>query len=412
MGPKGPVILVKTSELKPSEFCKGIYDLTPKEDFVESIGANGVLVPLWVTVDNKIIGGHRRWAAAMKLNLDTIPAQIVPDSDELSIESNRTRHKTWSERIKEAKKIKEILTQKAKERQLAGKKVDPGNDSDKGRTMDHVGKIMGTSRMTADHLLELEGKRPDLLEKIDVGRLSPFGAYKTMKMEENSARHRDEKLVVSLKSDVTPAIRLGDFRILGQGIPDNSVSLILTDPPYLEEHLPLWDDLGALAARVLKPGGYLVTYSGHFHLLTCMNALAKHLDYYWLMSLKHAGQSKVVFQRNLIADFKPILVFGKPPLGRNYRCFHDLIEGNGPEKTFHQWGQDVRAFEELIEDFCPLDGHILEPFAGGGSVIEACLNTKRNVTAFEIETGAHKILERRFLQTPTGVSNPNDQIPA
>lgn len=34
-----------------------------------------------------------------------------------------------------------------------------------------------------------------------------------------------------------------------------SVDLILTDPPYPREFLPLWSDLGDLAERVLKRGG-------------------------------------------------------------------------------------------------------------------------------------------------------------
>ena len=34
----------------------------------------------------------------------------------------------------------------------------------------------------------------------------------------------------------------------------NSVDLILTDPPYEREFLPVYEDLAKLAAHVLKPG--------------------------------------------------------------------------------------------------------------------------------------------------------------
>ncbi len=59
----------------------------------------------------------------------------------------------------------------------------------------------------------------------------------------------------------------GDFRELGAAIPDGSVSLIFTDPPYDRASLPLYSDLGAFAARVLRPGGSLITYVGNLGLL-------------------------------------------------------------------------------------------------------------------------------------------------
>ena len=39
----------------------------------------------------------------------------------------------------------------------------------------------------------------------------------------------------------------------GSKIADNSIDLILTDPPYNEESIPLYGELAKLAQRVLKP---------------------------------------------------------------------------------------------------------------------------------------------------------------
>jgi len=396
-GEFGSVKMVKVAELKSSEFCLGIYDLTPPPDLVESIQENGVLAPIWITSDGKIISGHRRVNACRRLGINEIHAQMVPDYDRLSIESNRQRIKTLAEKISEGKASQILLAEKAKQRQLAGKKGDNlGPNLERGRTLELVAPVMGMSKGSAAKVFELAEKRPDLIVKIDKGKKSLHSAYKDMKRDANADRHRAEQIAVIQKSPIVPIIRHGDFKVLGKGIPDNSVDLLLTDLPYLGKHIPLWEDVAELGSKVLKPGGFLVSYCGHFHLLDCMNGLAKHLDYYWMMALKHSGQCSPVFQRNLIADFKPILVFAKPPLGRNYRCFHDLITDKGKEKTFHEWGQGVSAFEELIEDFCTLDGNILEPCAGGGSVIQAALNRKRQITAFEIDDKAYKILERRF----------------
>jgi predicted methyltransferase len=49
-------------------------------------------------------------------------------------------------------------------------------------------------------------------------------------------------------------------------IPDNSVPLILTDPPYGDEAAPLYEWLALWARRVLIPGGSLICYTGQSRL--------------------------------------------------------------------------------------------------------------------------------------------------
>ena len=54
----------------------------------------------------------------------------------------------------------------------------------------------------------------------------------------------------------------GDFRSRLLELPAGSADMICTDPPYPAEYLPLWDDLGAQAARLLRAGGVLVARCG------------------------------------------------------------------------------------------------------------------------------------------------------
>jgi hypothetical protein len=75
-------------------------------------------------------------------------------------------------------------------------------------------------------------------------------------------------------------IRHGDFRDLSAELKSNSVDLVFTDPPYDDESLPLYGDMGEVAARVLKPGGSLVTYCGHMQFPDAALALKKHLRFW------------------------------------------------------------------------------------------------------------------------------------
>src|SRR5215472_11153137 len=57
-------------------------------------------------------------------------------------------------------------------------------------------------------------------------------------------------------------MRIGDAREVLADIPDNSIPLILTDPPYGNEAERLYEWLSEFADRVLMPGGSLICYTG------------------------------------------------------------------------------------------------------------------------------------------------------
>ena len=87
-------------------------------------------------------------------------------------------------------------------------------------------------------------------------------------------------------------IHHGPIAEMGIKFDDDSVDLILTDPPYGEEYLDCWTDLAKFAARSLKPGRFLVTYSGQFHFDKVMAILSGELTYYWSLAMLHSGNKQ------------------------------------------------------------------------------------------------------------------------
>jgi predicted methyltransferase len=85
------------------------------------------------------------------------------------------------------------------------------------------------------------------------------------------------------------SIITGDARELAGAIPDNSVDLIFTDPPYLKEFLPLYEWLAETAERILKPGGWLFAYGATEHLPNHLERMGQYLDYFWVFTLLHNG---------------------------------------------------------------------------------------------------------------------------
>jgi ParB-like chromosome segregation protein Spo0J len=113
------------SRLKAHSMNAEIYgDAEPDDGLLESIKANGILEPLVVTPDGTILSGHRRWRAALNLGFADVPARemkLNTDIDEQAtiLEFNRQREKTFSQRMREAEKLKEIAATRAKEKQEA-----------------------------------------------------------------------------------------------------------------------------------------------------------------------------------------------------------------------------------------------------------------------------------------------------
>jgi len=150
-------------------------------------------------------------------------------------------------------------------------------------------------------------------------------------------------------------IRYGDFREVLADLPDQSVDIILTDPPYPQEYLPLWDDLGKFAARVLKPTGVLLAYSGQLHLPQVLEMLTKHLRWWWMCAIQHTGASGYIVAggRRIMNQWKPLLIlipYNAPPLQVQ---FHDFIEGGGRQKELHNWEQSTEEAVRILQTFKP-----------------------------------------------------------
>lgn len=105
-------------------------------DLLKSIGRDGILVPLIINDDGVIISGSRRWIAALKLGLPSVPVEVRSFKNESEekqaiLDYNRYREKSFSQKMREAQLLKEIEAKKAKRRMLAGRR-DPTLTSGEG----------------------------------------------------------------------------------------------------------------------------------------------------------------------------------------------------------------------------------------------------------------------------------------
>jgi DNA modification methylase len=162
-------------------------------------------------------------------------------------------------------------------------------------------------------------------------------------------------------------LRIGDAREVLAEIADNSVALLITDPPYGNEAEPLYEWLAQFAARVLITGGSLICYTGQGKLDRDMAILGARLKYWWLCQMPHTQSQK--FQGiGVFVTFKPVLWFVKGhrrilPSGQRPLMTDEFISPS-PDKMAHAWAQGEGGVWVPIEHLTEPGETIVDPFAG------------------------------------------------
>jgi hypothetical protein len=231
-----------------------------------------------------------------------------------------------------------------------------------------------------------------------------FGKYLLRIREREDKREEAVAAANRVPSDEWVRIETGDFRTVLQDIPDDSVDLILTDPPYAKESLPLWDDMGKFAARVLKSGRLLVAMSGHFYVPTVLRNLEKSLTYVWIATMALGGVPNTVYPYWLKSYGKPLLLFSKgkyDPIPDHW--FKDLVDGDGMNKDNRPHQQGVSQSRHLIETLTREGDLVADPFLGSGTNALAAKSLGRRFTGADIDVHATSEAKRRIAEAPQPV---------
>ena len=192
----------------------------------------------------------------------------------------------------------------------------------------------------------------------------------------------------------------GDAQELAKRIPDESVDLIFTDPPYSKEYWYLYEWLTVIASRVLKPSGFLLTYAGPYWKADVMKRLNEHLDYFWDFILMHKGNTTILWTRRIISRYKSILAYVlKDSKALPRTNVIGLIPGEGSSKNFHHWGQGKRPATLLIDCFSRPNDIVVDFMAGAGTFVAVCKELGRNYIAFEIDPDTAELARERVRTT-------------
>lgn len=188
--------------------------------------------------------------------------------------------------------------------------------------------------------------------------------------------------------------------LINQLEPD-SVDVIITDPPYKQEYLPVYGDLAKLAAKVLKPGGSLVTMTGQSYLPEIFSLMTPHIKYHWMTAyLTPGGQSVQLWQRQVNTFWKPIIWYVKGDYTGKWLGDVAKSAVNDNDKRFHEWGQSESGMADLIERFSNLGDTILDPFLGGGTTAIVAIQMGRKFIGSDIDPEKIETTQKRLANSP------------
>lgn len=215
-----------------------------------------------------------------------------------------------------------------------------------------------------------------------------------------AATRADAQPVSNLPPDALVEIHHRDFREMP--VAPGSARLIFTDPLYHREHLYLYSELAEWAAKVLQPGGLLVTYLGTSYLPEVVQMLGQHLKYVWQFATVFDGQKTSIHDRHIRTGWKPLLVYSNGPY-QPVDWTVDVITAV-QEKKRHRYQQPELEADVMIRRFTKEGELCLDPFMGSGTTASVCKRLNRKCVTTDIDLNA--VVEARQRVADTRVGDP------
>jgi ParB-like chromosome segregation protein Spo0J len=383
---------------------------------VASIRDVGLLHPVVIDTDDHLVAGWRRLQAVKRLGWTEVPVTIAKNLDDalLALRAERDentcreplaplddlalRNRLLEVEAREAKARQNGAAERGKEGGRGKRKTLPGTSrKGSGDARDRAAKATDHSDRTHRKIQEIvEAARADARYQPFVEMLRHPGAkVERVRQLFEQEQRRVARIAASAGAKPIPSLIVGDFREHADKIPDGSLSLIFTDPPYLRKNLSAFADLADFAARKLAVGGSLVCYCGHFALPDVLPMLAGHLRYWWICCAVHAGPTTIMREYGIRVGWKPLLWYVRKTRDGKPRIVCDTTHGER-EKGHHDWQQSESEAVHWIEALCPRDGIVCDPFLGSGTTAVAAKSLGRRWIGIEIDPGTAAVAAKRI----------------
>lgn len=230
-------------------------------------------------------------------------------------------------------------------------------------------------------------------------------------------------------------------------IPDGSIDLVLTDPPYgttackwdtVIPFEPMWKQL----KRVTKKNGAIVLFGSQPFTSALVMSNVTMFKYEWVweksrtvgfLNAKNAplkktenisvfssgatannnlnrmcyfpqGLTEINEVRKSVKQSDETIVGSRPSRNKNYTATHtgypnNILRFNNEQKQIHPTQKPVALMEYLIKTYTKENETVLDFTMGSGTTGVACKNTNRNFIGIELDKEYYEIAKKRYDST-------------
>ncbi len=392
-------------------FCDLIPPLGKEEydQLEQNIVADGCREPLVIWKRKKeqvLIDGHNRYGICKSHDLPYSTVEVnFEDEDEACVWIIKNqfgrRNLAPYTRVELALKLEPLLSTKNKTNQ--GRRTDLLQNSAKGvlpsDTREQLAKIAGVSHDTiAKGKLVAEHADEETKVRLRTNQVSIHRVAKDIKDKRQKESRKEKRLeAASSIKELDSRIVVGDFREHSSNVPDGSVALIFTDPPYDRKASEMLPALAEFAEAKLAEGGSLICYVGHTQMPAALDAFRAKLRYWWTIACVHSGRCTVMREYGINVGWKSVLWFVKGTRNDNSKMVSDVMSG-GEEKTHHDWQQSQSEARYWIDALTEPGDMVCDPFLGGGTTAAAAQSANREWIGFEIDEDNARISSKRIAE--------------
>lgn len=407
------------------DYAKLLPPLTTDEQEVlsESIATEGVRVPIVVDENGAVLDGHHRVRFA-KQHDKPIPHETktgLSEAEKLAyvIQSNIVRRNLSKSQLKQMRK---------EQKKLAEALAEEGNTQERigallGVTQQAVSSWFGNMSNTRDcdankpdaRTTIPKAERPIIFKRVeedgetqeqvaadygvDQSRISQIVATERKQHENEVAIDEAPDAPVWKGIFELPGIYVADSTDLDfiNSMPEQSIDMVFTDPPWSEDGLECYEALGRISLRVLKPGGLCMAYAGKMFLPELLGIMGAWLDYVWIYCAFQPDNNWSITRKSvsIYEAWRPIVLYAKPGKREPTPFEPDAIRQTR-QKDYHDWQQGTEPPMKYIKAFTDPGDIILDPFVGGGSIPWVAKELKRTWLGFDKDEEAAKRSLRRL----------------
>ena len=218
----------------------------------------------------------------------------------------------------------------------------------------------------------------------------------------------------------------GDCLNTLKNIPNDSIDLIVTDPPYLTTSRGNSGNSGGMLQkdinkkgrvfthnninckeyapefyRLLKDGSHCYVMTNHINLIDMLNTFTD-IGFHFIKSLIWNKSNKIMGQYYM-SQYEYILFFRKGKGKKINNCGTSDILSISNKKTkdkdgknIHDTEKPIELMEVLVNNSSQENELVLDPFMGVGSTGLACIKNNRNFIGIEIDENYFNIAKSRL----------------